>query len=50
MFTGRGEKISPHADTWFFLYVLRQKLLEGVEDSSVGNDNRGTDLNLLLSF
>ncbi len=36
--------------TWCVLYVLGQKLLKGVEDSSIGNNNRGMDLNLLLSF
>lgn len=36
--------------TWFFLYLLRQKLLEGVEDSGIRNDNWGMDLNLFLSL
>ena len=36
--------------TWFVLYMPRQKLLEGVEDASVGYNNRGVNFNLFLSF
>lgn len=36
--------------TCFILYVGRQKLLEGVEDSSVGDDDWRMDLRLFLSF
>lgn len=36
--------------TWFVLHLFWQKPLEGVEDAGIGNDNRGMNLDLLLSF
>lgn len=36
--------------TWFILNFFRQKLLISVEDSSIGDDDWGSDLDLFLSF
>ena len=36
--------------TWFGLYLWWQESLEGVEDSTVGDDDRSSHLHLFLTF